>query len=560
MKAIIALCLVGLSLTYTPLSNCDKGTITMYDTAESDSVACKPGTSVASGFYRAAASEQFFLKSSQCGICYELTGEIGTALIQVTDLCPAEGNEEHCAGSNTHFDLSTKAFPKLCNTINGVCPITYRMVSCDVTGNIKVFVEAANGYYMQFYVRNYKVGLKSVTVKLNGVDTQLTRESANFFRYNGKLPTSVEITLTSISGASVKGKFTPSNGEHDLGVQFGVPSDVLFNPKTLTKDSSTTKNCCPNPINTAIYDNALEKPWAIRGGNPTYCSTKTSNCDIKSSLSLWSTLQITADNHDIDINAFSGISLEIKGSTSGKFEYASIGSSTRKQMSITTSFKKVILNFADMGISGSYFHGFELQNVNQGVSGNFVYTIRNVYLVKKEDKCPDIDPSDPEPVPDDPDEPEPVPDDPDEPEPSPLPEPTQVLYLYENSLYDNGWPDKFDISTNSGSTTYCQGSQSCNIETTLDLWGSFMIASWGKEFTGFSSVSFDIYVKSGSATLGIWGVGKTSAQKIDFSVTTTKKTVTFKLADLQLTGFQGIEIQLRSGSSNTLVINNVRIN
>ena len=117
------------------LSEKKQATITYYTTAKSADVACQLGSYIGKGFYRAAASEYFYMDSAQCGVCYELTGKLGTIKVQITDKCPADS--AHCGDKNkVHFDLDTAGFIKLCPKADGICDVTYKMIPCKITGGV----------------------------------------------------------------------------------------------------------------------------------------------------------------------------------------------------------------------------------------------------------------------------------------------------------------------------------------------------------------------------------------------------------------------------------------
>lgn len=140
MKAIALIALFFLANAQY-LSEKRDATITYYTTAKSADVACQLGNYIGKGYYRAAASEYFYMDSAQCGVCYELTGELGSIKVQITDKCPADS--AHCGDPNkVHFDLDDEGFPYLCPKIKGICPVTYRMIPCDVTGGVSAKVKS----------------------------------------------------------------------------------------------------------------------------------------------------------------------------------------------------------------------------------------------------------------------------------------------------------------------------------------------------------------------------------------------------------------------------------
>ena len=140
MKSVLLLALILAATCTDYLSTSRDATITYYTTAKSADVACQLGNYIGKDFYRAAASEYFYMNSAQCGVCYELTGEKGSIKVQITDKCPADS--AHCGDKDkVHFDLDEEGFPYLCDKVKGICPVTYRMIPCKVDGGVSVKIK-----------------------------------------------------------------------------------------------------------------------------------------------------------------------------------------------------------------------------------------------------------------------------------------------------------------------------------------------------------------------------------------------------------------------------------
>lgn len=151
MKAI-ALFALFLVANSQYLSDTKSATITYYTTAKSEDVACQLGSAIGTGFYRAAASEYFYMNSAQCGVCYELTGKLGKIKVQITDKCPADS--AHCGDRNkVHFDLDVDGFPYLCPKTDGICDVTYKMIECDISGGVAAKIKTGvRNYFLKLFI------------------------------------------------------------------------------------------------------------------------------------------------------------------------------------------------------------------------------------------------------------------------------------------------------------------------------------------------------------------------------------------------------------------------
>lgn len=146
MRSVLLLALILAASCTDYLSTARDATITYYTTAKSADVACQLGNYIGTGFYRAAASEYFYLNSAQCGVCYELTGEKGSIKVQITDKCPADS--AHCGDPNkVHFDLDVDGFPYLCDKVKGICDVKYRMIPCKVSGGVSAKIKSGVRFY-----------------------------------------------------------------------------------------------------------------------------------------------------------------------------------------------------------------------------------------------------------------------------------------------------------------------------------------------------------------------------------------------------------------------------
>ena len=393
---LIVLLILTVNATVVPLSECGEGRATFYDTYASEQVACMLGNDYPSDIYRVAPSEQFYLGSAQCGICYEVVGEIGSAVVMVSDLCPAKGNEGNCDSDITHFDLGENVFPLVCNKPTGVCNITYRMVACNVVGNVKVLLASGSSkYWMGLYIRNYKVGLKGVSISFGSVTRELTRENHNAWNYQTQsgevIETPVTVTVTSIAGDTttitlndiVENKVYEGNG------QFSIPEKTYFKPTTLDKINApgSTDECCSLPENSVIYHDNIETFWNVGYGTYTndQSEKKEGSASMKFTWEQWGGMNIGTAQHFMVKSMYTGIQFYVKSSSAASINLWHLNNDGKKKtVETSTEWKSVTVSFDELAFSNEYFEGFEVQSTTAG-SVDFYFD--EIKLVKKEDVC-----------------------------------------------------------------------------------------------------------------------------------------------------------------------------
>ncbi|EDR23697.1 hypothetical protein, conserved [Entamoeba dispar SAW760] len=381
----------------TPLSECKTADITYYEGYDTDSVACHLGTDNLDTMFRAAPNEAFYLSSQQCGICYEAVGEKGSIRFMVTDLCPANGNSDWCASDKTHFDLAANAFPKICEKDTGHCDITYRMVACDVTGNVKLLTkEGVSEYWLGFYVRNYVIGLKGVKISFGSTNQELTRTS-NYWAYqatNGNpITTPITITLTSIAGdtATIIMNDIVSNKIYEGNNQFSIPDNTFFEPTTLTKINkpSSSLECCPLPSFDIIFTDSFHSFWTYTNKNSVTIvqnNAHSGSSALKASLSAWGNFQILANSHTVLVDIYDSVEFYIKSNANAEFWFWAFGKTdaSAKTITTTTEWQKVSFKMTEIGNDGTTFGGIEFQSKT---NGNIDFYLDDIKLILKEGSC-----------------------------------------------------------------------------------------------------------------------------------------------------------------------------
>ncbi len=142
----------------------------------------------------AAMDAPEFNDAAVCGECVAITGPKGDLTVRVVDLCP------EC--EKGHLDLSEEAFAKLADVSLGIVPVTWKVVECDVTGNLKYdYKDGVSQYWFALQVTNSRLPIKSLELKVNGAFVNVGRESYNYFvDGSGSGPGPVTVRVTSIDG------------------------------------------------------------------------------------------------------------------------------------------------------------------------------------------------------------------------------------------------------------------------------------------------------------------------------------------------------------------------
>lgn len=146
-----------------------------YYTATSVNACALP---VTPGDYVAAVPQADFDGSAVCGRCMRITGPLGSIVARITDYCVGSG----CRA----FDLSPEAFAAIGNLVDGIIPVSWESVSCDVVGPVAFYYDpGSNPYYAKIQVRNHRYGVAGLSIRTSGAGSYvaLDRSSDNAFEY-----------------------------------------------------------------------------------------------------------------------------------------------------------------------------------------------------------------------------------------------------------------------------------------------------------------------------------------------------------------------------------------
>ncbi len=144
----------------------------------------------------AALATKDWAGAAWCGACAEVQGGSGKVTVRIVDACPG------CAAG--HLDLSKQAFTQLASPAAGRIPIAWRFVPCPARGAMAYrFKEGSSRWWMGIQVRNHRLPLKALEVKVNDAFVALERRDYNYFTGKKLGPGPFELRLTSTTGAVV---------------------------------------------------------------------------------------------------------------------------------------------------------------------------------------------------------------------------------------------------------------------------------------------------------------------------------------------------------------------
>jgi len=340
-----------------PLEKCQTGRMTYYDYTSSNMGTCGYGAltgKTGPGYvYGIAPNEAYFSNSFSCGECYEVVGSKGAVRVMVVDKCPSKSN--NCRGDMVHFDMTIPAFEKIEDKNLGRANMTYRKVSCDIDGNIKLTIaDKSNLDWISFILFNHVVGVKSVYIKVSGSWKSLKRTEYNAWAYSGHFSLPLPIRVTSIHGNTVESSINQLSGIVDLGKQFTIPSEKKLN-----------NQCCSPalPGNVIMKNGEILNGYEASGWGMTFqynqaVKSLSSSKSVKGSFTdVWGGVSIY-NSKNLDPSQISGLSFEIKTSINCKdcLGIASTDVSKQKLISATAGeWKKItISDLSSLGINGPF--------------------------------------------------------------------------------------------------------------------------------------------------------------------------------------------------------------
>jgi len=96
--------------------------------------------------------------SAHCGRCLRVTGPLGEVTVIVTDVC------DGCPPGS--LDLAPDAFAQIANPVDGIVPIAWETVACDVgEANMQLMFEGSHQWYLKVQVQQHRHGIAAVSVR-----------------------------------------------------------------------------------------------------------------------------------------------------------------------------------------------------------------------------------------------------------------------------------------------------------------------------------------------------------------------------------------------------------
>jgi expansin (peptidoglycan-binding protein) len=196
----------GSSQPTVALGEMKSGEGTYYDFANGDG-ACMFGPSP-DAMDIAALNKPDWSGSSLCGACAEVTGPKGSVTIRIVDQCP------ECKTGD--LDFSPQAFGKIADMAAGRVPISWKLVTCDVSGPIQYkYKDGANQWWTAVQVRNHRLPVTSLEFSRDDGDYQaMERQDYNYFLTDsGFGPDAVRVRVTAMDGQTLEDDLPPVQAE-----------------------------------------------------------------------------------------------------------------------------------------------------------------------------------------------------------------------------------------------------------------------------------------------------------------------------------------------------------
>lgn len=235
-RSVLSICGLGLMVMVLGCSDSDDSDLPQGD-VEMDGETCESDAYTGEGTYYdadgsgncsfdpspgdlmvAAMNTTDYLGSGACGACARITGPEGEVTVRIVDRCP------ECAPGDV--DLSPQAFEQLSPLGFGRIPISWRYVSCNVTGSVVYhFKEGSNEWWSAVQVRNHRQAIAKFEYKdAGGQYREMVRTDYNYFlEEDGMGPGPYAFRITDVVGniiedsniAFVEGGDVPGNSQFD---------------------------------------------------------------------------------------------------------------------------------------------------------------------------------------------------------------------------------------------------------------------------------------------------------------------------------------------------------
>ncbi|MBL8973467.1 MAG: hypothetical protein JNK56_22960 [Myxococcales bacterium] len=152
----------------------------------------------------AAMNDADYAAAAACGACVEVTGPDATIVVRIVDRCPG------CPAGD--IDLSEAAFATIARPELGRVPITWRYVSCPVSGSLAYrFKEGSSQYWTAVQVRNHRNAIASFEVGdgMGGWRSVMRADYNYFIDEGGMGPGPFDFRVTDVEGNVVEDRGVP---------------------------------------------------------------------------------------------------------------------------------------------------------------------------------------------------------------------------------------------------------------------------------------------------------------------------------------------------------------
>lgn len=167
--------------------------------------------------------------TAMCGACIHVWGPLGEVTVLVVNGCP------ECPVG--HLDLSPEAYDLIAAGYNGVPPITWQYIPCDVTGPIRyAYFSGSTTYFAWVQVRNHRYPIAAIEALMpNGKFASLWRSDWGYFRAENLPEGTQTYRVTDVFGQVLEDSDIPvlDQGEVEGSAQFPVIAGTAGNDDDL---------------------------------------------------------------------------------------------------------------------------------------------------------------------------------------------------------------------------------------------------------------------------------------------------------------------------------------
>ena len=392
----------------TPLSLCTKGRISQL--IDYDKGTCGFGKfptnknrieGSSSYIFPAAINQDLFKNSAQCGICYEMVGPTGAIRVRVEDYCSKYDEKGLCMGDMPHFNVAGNGTWYIMGNADN-SNITFRMISCDYTGNIRILTDEKIGKnYLSFVVLDYNIGVSFIEMKENNTNiwTNITRSNDNnwvYYDFQKGISFPLILRIYSINGDSVTVIMNTPEGNkyYEANNNFIITNDNnnFFNISTLEKINTNNNNnlnkCCERDKSdfTPIYSNGYvnggyidyqQRVTVVYNSNDSFFGNYSMKANFESlgNLIFESSFPIRADQ-------YKGVFFSIKSNKicSNCLSVRAYEKNQNISFDKANEWKNYSISFDDLGIKNNEFNGIVF-NYNKNTDETLEINIDIIELI-----------------------------------------------------------------------------------------------------------------------------------------------------------------------------------